>query len=128
MISELAALAALYKPHMTCVLHEGSRTGKFFSDTTATPDERLLIQRNYSKDFSEVIAIGYDEKRHQYVRAQVADDGSVATGTGNAPVNDVWTWKSVRVGMAGEVRIIHFGIVKGKLRYRYENGAFSVCT
>jgi hypothetical protein len=128
MIAELAALAALYKPHMTCVLHEGSRRQTFFSDTTPTQDGRLLIQRNYSTGFSEVIAIGYDKNKRRYVRAQVTDDGTVSTGVGNGPMQGVWTWKRYDVPAAGAPTIIQFGIMDGELRYWYEGGVYSVCT
>ena len=128
MIAELAALAALYRSHMTCVSHEGRTTQTFYSDTMPTPDGRLLVQRNYASDFSEVITIAYDARKRRYVRAQAVADGSVATGTANAPVNGVWTWRTASVPpSAGEPRTFHFGIVSGKLRYWYPDGTYSVC-
>lgn len=129
MIAELAALAALYKPHMTCVLHEPKQPeSSFSSDTAPTQDGLLLVQHNYFKDFSEVITIAYDAKARRYVRTQLTNDGSIATASATPPVNGVWTWKKIPIPNTGTPELIHFGIVNAKLRYWYAGGMYSICT
>ena len=128
MIAELAALAAIYKPHMTCVLHQPKQTDStFFSDIVPTQDGLLLVQHNYFKGFSEIITIAYDVKARRYVRTQLTNDGSAAVATATAPIDGVWTWKKVRPNSTS-VELIHFGTVSGKLRYWYAGGIASICT
>jgi hypothetical protein len=128
MVTAIAALAALYKPHMVCRLYVANRTQSFFSDTATTPDGTMITQRNYFNGFSEIISIAYDANNHRYVRTQLSDDGAIATATASAPKNGVWTWTSVAMNAAGKAHRVHFGIVNGKLRYWYENGAYAICT
>lgn len=129
MIAELAALASLYKPHMTCVLHAPKQADSaFYSDTAPTQDGLLVVQHNYFKGFSEIIAIAFDVKARRYVRTQLTNDGSIGTATATAPINGVWTWKKVQIPNTGSPELIHFGIVNGKLRYWYAGGVYSICT
>jgi len=129
MIAELAALAALYKPHMRCVLHVPKQAdSSFFSDTARTQDGLLLVQHNYLEGFSEIITIAYDVKARRYVRTQLTNDASIATATATAPIRGVWTWKKRQVPNTAKEELIHFGIVNGKLRYWYAGGVYSICT
>jgi len=129
MAPALAALLALYKPHMTCVFHAHNQADQsFFSDTTATPDGNLITQRNYAKGFSEIIAIAYDEAKRQYVRTQLTSDGAIATAMALAPEKGVWTWVVLTPHVASQAKTIHFGVVSEKLRYWYAGGAYTICS
>jgi hypothetical protein len=93
MSPELAALAALFKPQMTCVVRQsGKAVDTFSSVNSSTPDGLLLYQRNYEPGFSEIIVYAYDAGNRRYVRTQLENGGAYAVATSPGPVNGIWDW------------------------------------
>ncbi len=127
MIAELTALATLYSTHQTCVAHSPHRPPtRFFSDTSFTTDKRLLVQRNYDSNSSEIIVFAYDAQRRRYVRTQLTSDGEASSATSPGPVAGVWTWTNVQKSTNGKVIIRHFSKSGSELHY-WEGEATSEC-
>lgn len=109
MVTELVALAALYAPHQTCVIHAPHQpAAQFISDTTFTPDKRLLVQRNYDTQSSEIIVFAYDSEHRRYVRTRLTSDGEASSATSPGPANGVWTWTDRAKSTNGKVIVRHF--------------------
>lgn len=121
MLTALAALAALYKPHMSCVVRAPHQPAyKFFSDTTPTPDGLLLVQRNYAPGFSEIIVFAFDVKHRRYTRTQLTDDGRYKAATSPGPVNGTWSWTNIPTSAVPTFPVLHFSRSSGVLRDWYE--------
>jgi hypothetical protein len=118
MVAELAALAAFYGPHQTCVIHAPRQpAAQFISDTRFTPDKRLLIQRNYDSNSSEIIVFAYDSKHHRYVRTQLTSDGEASSATSPGPAKGLWTWTDTSKSIHGKAIVRHFSKAGNMLHY-----------
>lgn len=91
MTPELAALSALFKPHMACV----ARDAHFSMQNTYSPDGTQLVQRNYAHGFEEFIVYSYDAAHRRYVRTQLVNDGSYTVLSSPGPNRGVWTFTTL---------------------------------
>lgn len=127
MVAELVALAALYGSHQTCVIHEPHQSvARFSSETSFTPDKRLLVQRNYDSQSSEIIVIAYNQQHHRYVRTQLTSEGEASSATSPGPIGGVWTWTNVGKSANGQGIVRHFS-KSGNVLHYWEGEATSEC-
>ncbi len=127
MIAELVALSALYGAHQSCVIHTSHQpVARFFSDTAFTADKRLLVQRNYDSQSSEIIVYAYNREHHRYVRTQLTSDGEASSANSRGPVNGVWTWTNVVRSMNGKVIVRHF-LKSGNILHYWDGESTSEC-
>jgi hypothetical protein len=125
MTHELALLATLFKPHMSCAWRQpGKPAYSFFSDNSVTPGELMLYQRNYASGFEEIIVYAYDSQRHRYVRTQLSNDGYYDAATSPGPVNGTWTFRDVPQ-LGKKQSVIWWKRTGGISRYWYDGVAGS---